>query len=227
MYQVPGEIQSNKIFIIGFSVFFCTGIILAFFFPGHSFFFFLNSWHYPFLDTFFMYVTFLGDGLFVPILFILLLLCKRHLLGIQLLVSFLASGLLAQACKHIFQAPRPKACIDLTVYNNFIEGVTHSGWNSFPSGHTTTVFAIATILALHCKKKSILIGYLLIAILVGYSRIYLGHHFPEDVLAGASLGLITSYITFHFLKNSNWLQKKTKTALIIKYINDQTNRQLQ
>jgi membrane-associated phospholipid phosphatase len=57
---------------------------------------------------------------------------------------------------------------------------------SFPSGHATTAFALATLLALWYPRGTA--GFLLVATLVGWSRVALGSHFPSDVLAGAILG---------------------------------------
>jgi membrane-associated phospholipid phosphatase len=114
----------------------------------------------------------------------------------QHLVAFLLSGIVSQLFKHIIQAPRPKAAMEPGIYHDFIEGVTHSGLNSFPSGHTTTVFAMAAILAFHAKHQSFTVFYLLMAIAVGYSRIYLGQHFAEDVVAGAIIGVATGLLVY-------------------------------
>ena len=58
--------------------------------------------------------------------------------------------------------------------------------HSFPSGHTTAVFSVLTPFMLHVP--SLFIPLLVLASLVGLSRIYLGHHYPTDVLVGAFLG---------------------------------------
>lgn len=63
-----------------------------------------------------------------------------------------------------------------------------SRWNSsFPSGHTTAAFALATSYGLENKK--LLIPLTAGAVLIGLSRIYLGWHYPSDVLAGAAVGI--------------------------------------
>jgi membrane-associated phospholipid phosphatase len=91
--------------------------------------------------------------------------------------------------KELTHAPRPRTFLQPDQYHYFIDGVTGGGWASFPSGHTTTAFAIATIMALHARKQWMAILYLVLAICVGYSRIYLGQHFPQDVLAGSIIGV--------------------------------------
>ena len=63
---------------------------------------------------------------------------------------------------------------------------------SFPSGHTTSCFAAATAIFLHNKKWGI--GALVVAALVGFSRMYLYVHFPTDVLVGVIVGLIAGML---------------------------------
>jgi len=71
---------------------------------------------------------------------------------------------------------------------------------SFPSGHTTNVFALATVFGLNWKisifKKSLKLIWVLIpvAAIVGFSRIYIGVHYPLDVLFGALIGIILGLI---------------------------------
>ena len=66
--------------------------------------------------------------------------------------------------------------------------------NSFPSGHTQTAFTVATVLMYVFRDRSIWLRLALIAIacIIGLSRIYVGAHFPSDVLAGAALGYGTA-----------------------------------
>ena len=65
-------------------------------------------------------------------------------------------------------------------------GVPHSG--AFPSGHTTTAFACATVLAWASPRLAVPVFVL--AAVIGFSRIYVGVHWPLDVLGGAVLGML-------------------------------------
>ena len=66
---------------------------------------------------------------------------------------------------------------------------------SFPSGHTLASFEAAVMIFLHNKKFGI--PALLLAMLIGFSRLYLFVHFPTDVLGGAILGTIISVCTYY------------------------------
>jgi membrane-associated phospholipid phosphatase len=69
-------------------------------------------------------------------------------------------------------------------------GVPHS--SSFPSGHTATSFACATVLALLVPRAAPF-AYVL-ALAIGYSRLYVGVHWPTDVLGGAAVGVATALL---------------------------------
>ncbi|APX71137.1 undecaprenyl-diphosphatase [Companilactobacillus allii] len=76
--------------------------------------------------------------------------------------------------------------------------------NSFPSDHTIVFFSIMTIFFIYSKSKA-KYGYLILAVLVGISRIFVGVHYPIDVFVGASIGTIVSIISYQYLFNSKFL----------------------
>ncbi|MBO9205163.1 MULTISPECIES: phosphatase PAP2 family protein [Niastella] len=180
-------------------VFTISGISLAVF-SSREIFFSLNSIHTLYLDTFFQNYTLLGDGVFSIAIFLILLLVERTALAMQVITSYLFSGIVSQLLKRAVQAPRPHAIISNAEYPYFIEGITHTGTTSFPSGHTTSVFALATILALNTKDKRFSLIYLITAIITGYSRIYLGQHFLADVTAGALIGTLSGLLVYWYLR---------------------------
>ena len=163
-------------------------------------FFGLNSIHTLYLDTFFQNYTLLGDGVFSIAIFLILLLAERSALAMQVITAYLFSGILSQIGKRAFHAPRPHAIISNAEYPYFIEGITNTGMTSFPSGHTTSVFALATILALNTTDKRFSLIYLVTAIITGFSRIYLGQHFLADVTAGALIGTFSGLLVYWYLR---------------------------
>lgn len=161
----------------------------------------LNYVHTYWLDLFFMYYTIAGDGLVSLAVVILFLLLKRKKEGLTLLIAYITSGLFTQLLKNLFHQPRPNLYFSqLKInYNYFVEGVTLYSNNSFPSGHTASAFAMATVFALLYKQKSISCLAVILAVLVGYSRIYLAQHFLSDVLAGALTGILFGMLSYYFV----------------------------
>jgi len=198
MNKLQSLLVANRNFFIGFLFFFLVGLVFLLTEGKAASFLYLNPYHQTTLDTFFIYLTFLGDGLFSITIFLILLFLRRYSQACQLMVAFLVSALLAQVLKNLFSMPRPKEFFAPGQYAYFINGVTHAGFSSFPSGHSTSVFALATLLALFEKNKKWNTLYLLGAVAVGYSRIYLGQHFLGDVLVGSFIG-VSLAVLVHWL----------------------------
>ncbi len=113
--------------------------------------------------------------------------------GLEHLSSTAVSGILTAALKFAINRDRP-----FVTYPNDIKKYTKAGSYSFPSGHTSQAFATATSISLLYPKWYIIAPAYLWASGVGYSRMYLGVHYPSDVLAGAVIGSASS-IGAHYL----------------------------
>jgi len=163
----------------------------------------LNLYHSPGLNSFFFYYTNLGDGLFSIFLVLIFLLLRKFDLALQILLAFLLSGLLSQILKATIISPRPRDFFSVNDQIYIVDGLTLGGKASFPSGHTASAFALATSLALFARNKMLGILYLVLAILVGYSRIYLSQHFPADVFGGAVIGVLVAFCVFIFMDKYN------------------------
>ncbi len=81
---------------------------------------------------------------------------------------------------------------------------------AFPSGHTSSAFATATSLAISTKKWYVAVPAFAWSASVGYSRMYLGQHYPSDVIMGAIVGT-SSAIICHWASKQLAKRKKTKT----------------
>jgi len=198
MNQIKSIFVQNRNFFICFAVFFLVGLIFLLTEGKASTFIYLNHYHASPLDDFFIYYTYLGDGLFSVAVIVILLLIKNYFRALEVLSAFLLSALLAQLLKNYFSMPRPREFFTAGQYSYFIHGVTLRGFSSFPSGHSTSIFALATLLAIFSNNKKWNVGYLIAAVAVGYSRIYLGQHFLGDVLMGSFIGVFTA-ILVHWL----------------------------
>ncbi|WP_366186533.1 phosphatase PAP2 family protein [Flavobacterium ovatum] len=169
-------------------------IILLCLFSRAEGFIWLNQFHTGSLDSVFENITFLGDGWFIIIssLVILLFLKQHRNLAFIILISYISSGLFAQIIKNIITSPRPSVYFEMHHYLYYLDTFATSriGFNSFPSGHTASFFALATVLSGYCEKRYVCVLLLALSALVGYSRIYLAHHFLIDVCAGAVIGIV-------------------------------------
>lgn len=141
------------------------------------------------LDNVMPFVTLLGSGEFIFALAILLILIFRKkdktIGGILILAGLTVSYYATSVIKDLVRRPRP--FMSLADVNSLAAG---KGF-SFPSGHATIAFMAAFILSRYFKKPFWLF---LLASLVAVSRVYLGVHYPIDVVAGSCLGLVLGYV---------------------------------
>ncbi len=187
----------NNIYLVFFSalILYCSYLLIGF--HKYESFILLNSFHHDLLDYFFVYWTSTGDGLFIIAIALGFTIRKNYKLAILLIAAFLFSGLLVQVAKTIFHFPRPRLCISNETYKHFIQGISLGGYSSFPSGHSTSIFAAVTIISIYYRNNHLAAILFLAAITTGYSRIYLGQHFLPDVMAGALLGIFSAALIYY------------------------------
>lgn len=149
-------------------------------------------------DQFFKYLTYAGDGImWVPITLCILFFRRDY--WILSFSAIIVSTLIAQLSKNVFFKgfPRPSLAISDNTLFHHVESVTLHTLNSFPSGHTTTVFTVFMLGCFFIKKKWIMPIGLLIAVAAAYSRVYLAQHFPIDLAGGMLSAIITIYISLY------------------------------
>lgn len=174
----------------------------------------VNQWNSPTMDIFFKYFTYLGDGA-VFALVILLLSFVRFRWALYELIAALMTLIFVFIAKHILfnEMPRPTKYFENQETLHLVEGVKMHSSNSFPSGHTITVFAIFMILVLIVKNKYLKFLFVMIGILAGFSRVYLSQHFLGDIFSGAIIGSLIAVCScalvdaMHIFKKSTWVDK--------------------
>ena len=134
-----------------------------------------------FLDRWMSRITHFGCATFTISIVLMMFLFSIHL-GLEGFLTLASSHLLVHILKKSFSRSRPYLSHD----NVFVVGNPLQDY-SFPSGHSTAIFSVVTTLSLAVSG----LGFLLfpVAGAVGISRIYLGHHYPTDVMIGASIGI--------------------------------------
>jgi undecaprenyl-diphosphatase len=119
-----------------------------------------------------------------------------------LVVSLIFGELVAQVIKHLADQPRPLAVIPGLDTHGY---PTSPHGNAYPSAHTALVVAAVSALWPWMRWPHRIIG-LLFAVLVGCNRVYIGAHWPIDVLGGAAIGLLSGTLTW--LLASRWPLKR-------------------
>ncbi|MDR2025047.1 MAG: phosphatase PAP2 family protein [Hungatella sp.] len=167
--------------------------------------YFLQSIHTPWLDVFMKEITGLGDSGIFWIITGAVLLCfkKTRVMGLCVILS-LAAGLLIgnMFLKNLIARPRPcwiDDSIPLLIKN--------PGDYSFPSGHTLASFEGAVSIWLYNRKWGT--PALVLAVLIGFSRMYLFVHFPTDVLGGLVLGTLIAVLVHSIVEGSGVFKKNT------------------
>ena len=135
---------------------------------------------------------------------VLLIPKKTRKAGIMSAVALLGSLIINNnIVKNIVQRPRPFVTFtDLQII------IPTPSEFSFPSGHTSSSFAAAAVFYRHLPKKLGLPAVIL-AGLIGFSRLYVGVHYPTDVIAGVLMGILLSYLAEYLV---NLFVKKLKKA---------------
>lgn len=172
-----------------------------------------------FLNHFFYYITYFGDGLVAPFLLLIILIYNMRL-GIYSTATFLSASLFSQLLKRCFfdDVNRPLFVFQWEYHYpiNYVADVERYIHNSFPSGHATQAFAVFMCLAFTTKKQSLKVLFLCIALLTSFSRVYLSQHWLNDITVGSIIGLIFSTLFYYILIGRNKLQKLDKPLYKLK-----------
>ncbi|MDD5417308.1 MAG: phosphatase PAP2 family protein [Candidatus Nanoarchaeia archaeon] len=167
---------------------------------------FFKTLRNPVLDWFAIFVHY-GLYFSVVIAFVLVMyVVKKRKESFMLLNAILFNTFFVYIIKQIVRRIRPDVLFNLLFMDRF----------SFPSGHTSIAFVIATTMSHYSRKHNKILLFIL-AVLVGFSRIYLNAHYFTDVLFGALFGVFTSLFIGKYegviLKWERKVSKKMKSFL--------------
>lgn len=163
---------------------------------------FLSQYINPFFTIIVKIITNIGGPVIITIICLVLLIlhATRKKYGVPVLVTVVTSFLLNCILKNVFLRPRP----------DVLRLVTETSY-SFPSGHSMVNASLYTILVLlllsnsnkKAKKNILCISLIILFILIGISRIYLGVHYLGDVIAGWILGILVAFVVYLIFKIKN------------------------
>ena len=154
----------------------------------------------PALDLPFRVFTFLGEEDFILLLVPLIFWCVERRVGARMVILFLFSTYLNSVAKIVAAQPRPFE------YDERVRAIVEATGGGLPSGHAQSTVVVWGFLAAKFRRTWLWIVAGLLMVFVPLSRVYLGVHFPTDVLGGCLIGalLLVGYL---------WLQPRAEALL--------------
>jgi len=215
MEELKATLNKSGFYI--YYLFLVIGIFVLFLCDKGDFLLWLNARHNSTFDFFFKYWTHLGDGLvfaFLGVLFIM----TSYYNTMVLIFAVISQTIIVQGLKRFVfdDVVRPKLFFEDFDAIYQVPGVEIHASNSFPSGHTATAFTMAVLLSLMIKNKYWTALLMLIAILVGLSRVYLLQHFFIDIYFGSLLGFLNGLIVYTLMESSALNNKASLKVGLIK-----------
>lgn len=168
----------------------------------------LNNFHSPFWDKIMWFIS--GKEEWIPLYLIILFFLvykykwrSLYILAGAAFVILLADRISVEVFKEVVKRPRPTHNLEI---NHLIHTVDNyfGGQYGFVSSHAANSFGLAVYLSYVFQKKWVTWSFIFWALLISYSRIYLGVHYPGDILGGALLGAACGTLSYFLLQYLNY-----------------------
>ncbi len=185
--QFPNFLIYDHLIVLSSSV--ILGLIIYLMGENQSLFLFFNQLSQYTGSRLWAGLTLFGETIVVIALLLPLLLFHRGIVWAYLL-ALLPGALIIQGTKAFIGLDRPAKVLDISSFN-IIGDMLYR--NSFPSGHTATIFALAAIVLCSNLNKVFRYIVLIVAVCTGISRMAVGAHWPLDILAGLFLGYLIGW----------------------------------
>lgn len=168
----------------------------------------INGFHSPFFDFLWSEISKTRTGILIYALIIYYLFRHNSFLrGLYLFIALIVCIALADiisvhAFKNVFERYRPSHNLEIQDMLHFVHGY-RGGLYGFVSSHAANLFAFATFVSRIIPNKPLVIASFTWACLGSYSRMYLGVHYPSDILGGALLGIAISLVIYAIFSKSD------------------------
>ena len=146
-------------------------------------------------------------SLWIPLALVLLIILAKNnsaknfliLIGLIVVLFFLTDGITSTICKPYFARLRPTHDPELMYIVDVVNGY-RAGLYSFMSSHAGNSFGIATFVLLLIRNRTLSISLIIWAIMNSFTRLYLGVHYPGDILAGTTVGILSGVAVYYLYK---------------------------
>lgn len=152
----------------------------------------------PVQDIIVLAFTALGNSgiLFIAAGVVLLFFKKTRRVGVAALLALLIGYLITNlTLKPLLSRPRPWIDVE-----GLVNMVGESAYRSFPSGHTTSAFAFSCAVWFGSRERWLKWASMVVAVLMALSRLYVGVHYPTDLIGGALVGLLGGWLAWQIAK---------------------------
>lgn len=219
---IKESILNNLYFIAPAILWFILGGILLFIKTKDELFFPINHTHTPSLNILNDVFSAYGRGDVIALLLVWLLIIPIYR-NRQYIITSLVFGILIPTIiyytKYFFNRPRPISYYGLSKVQT-VSWLDNYLNNSFPSGHTLGAFGFFMLLSLFLPKqyKPWSLLFFVLALCVGFSRIYLGQHFFEDIYAGSIAGTLITlliFVTIEYISNRRKKENQMKKIVAL------------
>ena len=169
----------------------------------------VNGWHDVFQDSLWWMVSakWASVLLVLALFWLLLHQNRRHALLVLVMLALafvLADQLSSGLIKHLVERLRPTHDPSLENAVHVINGY-RGGLYGFVSSHAANSFAAATLLSLVIRQRLVIFSFFTWALLQCYSRVYLGVHYPGDILGGIVVGVLVGWLVWRLMR---WIQRR-------------------
>ncbi len=176
---------------------------------------YLNALHSPALDGTMIFLS--AKAVWIPLYLLIIGIIiktyrKKSVLVIIVIISLIGAAdfITSSIIKPLAKRERP--CHDKEINSKLYVPIGCGGTYGFVSSHSANTFALATILLLISRKKIWILLYLW-SFSVAYSRIYLGVHYPGDIVCGALIGIILALLFYLIYKKLNTESRNTTSII--------------
>jgi membrane-associated phospholipid phosphatase len=162
----------------------------------------------PALDSIMLFFTYLGRVEFYMLLMTFTYWLMNRRLGLRVFLVLLSTDYVATSLKILLHQPRP-------YWVGEVKGLSEEPSYGVPSSHASDTLAVWGYLAYNVQKGWFWVTSVFLVLIIGISRLYLGVHFPHDVIIGWLIGLVTVYLFIRYEEQiSSWMGSHSANAQI-------------